>query len=151
MRCHPLGSSALRCRLTTLTLPLVSTSFDLQRQRGLNSCASCSVIVASSVHPILRTTTGLQQKRRLFTITCMVCFSRARKSSNALASCLDVYLVGSGVPRRVIETLAGLGLCHSYFFGNELMNNVAKYAEVRNSQPLPPTPGPITCYSVGQL
>lgn len=70
--------------------------------------------------------------RRLFVVTSMICFSRARKSSNVLASCLDVYLVGSGVPRRVIETLAGLGLCHSYHNANTLMKAVASYAEVRS-------------------
>ena len=76
--------------------------------------------------------------RRMFTITSMVCFSRARHNSNTLSSCLDVYLLGSGVHRRVIETLAGLGLCHSYHHANSLMTKVAEYASVRSSLP-PPT------------
>jgi hypothetical protein len=71
--------------------------------------------------------------RRMFTITSMVCFSRTRKNSNILSSCLDVYLLGSGVHRRVIETLHGLGLCHSYHNANDLMSKVAKHAAVSSS------------------
>ena len=75
---------------------------------------------------------GLDKKgaidRRVFTVTSMVCFSRARKTSNTLASCLDLYLLGSGVQRRVIETLGGLGLCHSYVHANGLMNKLSDHA-----------------------
>jgi hypothetical protein len=74
---------------------------------------------------------------RMFTVTSMVCFSRARHNSNTLSSCLDVYLLGSGVHRRVIETLAGLGLCHSYHHANSLMTKVAEHASVRSNL-LPP-------------
>lgn len=70
-------------------------------------------------------------QRRMFAITSIVCFSRARKASNTLSSCLDIYLMGSGVHRRVIETLQGLGLCHSYHHANTLMSQVAKHASVR--------------------
>lgn len=68
--------------------------------------------------------------RRIYTVTSMVCFSRARQGSNVLASCLDLYLLGSGVHRRVIETLAGLGVCHSYHHANNLMNKLQTHAEV---------------------
>ena len=71
--------------------------------------------------------------RRIFAITSMVCFSRARNSSNVLASCLDLYFLGSGVHRRVIETLAGLGLCHSYRHANALMNSISEHATVCTS------------------
>jgi hypothetical protein len=70
-------------------------------------------------------------QRRMFAITSMVCFSRARQASNTLSTCLDIYLVGSGVHRRVIETLQGLGLCHSYHHANSVMQQVAKHAAVR--------------------
>lgn len=69
--------------------------------------------------------------RRIFTVTSMACFSRAKHSSNVLPSCLDLYLLGSGVHRRVIETLAGLGLCHTYHSANDLMNQMSKHAAVR--------------------
>lgn len=68
--------------------------------------------------------------RRLFTITSLVCHSRARKRSNYLSSLLDAYLIGSGVKRRVVETLSGLGLCHSYMQGNRLMQKIADHEKV---------------------
>jgi hypothetical protein len=72
----------------------------------------------------------LALERRLFTITSMVCFSRARNTSNHLSSSLDLYLLGSGVHRRVIEVLSGLGICHSYHHANSLMNKIADNARV---------------------
>lgn len=74
--------------------------------------------------------------RRMFTITSMVCFSRTRKNSNTLSSCLDNYLLGSGVHRRMIETLHGLGLCHSNHHANGLMSKLAKHAVVSSSSEL---------------
>jgi hypothetical protein len=71
--------------------------------------------------------------RRMFTITSIVCFSRARNASNTFPSCLDVYFVGSGVHQRVIETLHSLGLCHSYHHANSLMSKVAQQVAVYNS------------------
>jgi len=67
---------------------------------------------------------------RMFTVTSIVCFSRAKQTSNILPSCLDLYLLGSGVSRRVIETLAGLGLCHTYHYANGLMDRLSKHAAV---------------------
>ncbi|KAF1936288.1 hypothetical protein EJ02DRAFT_387630, partial [Clathrospora elynae] len=66
--------------------------------------------------------------RRMFSLTSMVCFSHARQSSNILPSCIDAYLTGSGVHRRVVETLQGLGLCHSHHHANLFMDSVAKHA-----------------------
>lgn len=45
---------------------------------------------------------------------------------------LDIYLAGSGVKRRVVETLSGLGICHSYHTANRLLKKVASNAEVRS-------------------
>jgi hypothetical protein len=69
-------------------------------------------------------------EKRMFAITSMVCFSRAQQASNTLSSCLDVYLVGSGVHRRVVETLHGFGICHSYHHANSLMDRIAAHASV---------------------
>jgi hypothetical protein len=63
--------------------------------------------------------------KRLFAITSMICHSRAKQQSNVLSSMLAVYLVGSGVKRRVIEVLSGLGICYSYHQANRLMRKVA--------------------------
>ncbi len=41
--------------------------------------------------------------------------------------------MGSGVKRRVIETLSGLGLCHGYHTGNKLMHALSRQAKVRLS------------------
>ena len=64
--------------------------------------------------------------KRLFTITSTICHSRAKQQSNVLSSMLAVYLVGSGVKRRVIEVLSGLGICYSYHQANRLIRNIAK-------------------------
>ena len=53
-------------------------------------------------------------RRFIFVITSIVCYSRAKKRSNYFFIMLDAYLIGSGVKRRVIETLAGFRLCYSY-------------------------------------
>lgn len=70
--------------------------------------------------------------QRIFAVTSIVCFSRAQQTSNTLSSCLDLYLVGSGVHRRVIETLHGFGICHSYHHANTLIKDVAEHASVRD-------------------
>lgn len=62
---------------------------------------------------------------RLFAITSIVCYSRARKRSNFFPAMLATYLIGSGTKRRVIDTLAGLGFSQSYQQANHLMHGVA--------------------------
>lgn len=71
--------------------------------------------------------------RRLFMITVMVCFSHSHKMANAFPSSLGVYLHSSGVPRRVLETLAGLGICHGYHHINHLLQGISEEAKVRTS------------------
>jgi hypothetical protein len=44
-----------------------------------------------------------------------------------------VYLIGSGVHRRVVEMLHGFGICHSYHHANSLMDKAAAHASVRDS------------------
>lgn len=66
----------------------------------------------------------------IFLITSILCSSQAKKQSNMLYSLLDIYLLGSGVKRRVFSTLAELGLCHSYKAANELMHKIADTAKV---------------------
>jgi hypothetical protein len=68
--------------------------------------------------------------KRLFTITSIVCHSRAKLQSNFLSSLLDIYLLGCGTKRRVVETLSGLGLCHSYKQANRLIGRLAKECKV---------------------
>ncbi|KAN0074986.1 hypothetical protein V8E54_007597 [Elaphomyces granulatus] len=66
--------------------------------------------------------------RRIFMITSMICSSQARNQSNFFATIIDLYLIGSGVKRRVIETLSGLGICHSYCKANRVLHEVADAA-----------------------
>ena len=68
--------------------------------------------------------------RRAYAITSMICFSRAKKRSNFFPSLVDIYLIGSGVKRRVFETLSGFGLCHGYHSANRIMDSIAEEAEV---------------------
>jgi len=77
---------------------------------------------------------------RLYMITSLVCHSRAKLRSNALQSLLSVYLLGSGVKRRVIELLARLGICLGYHQGNRLMKRIAVEGEVRSFRLLSNSP-----------
>lgn len=74
--------------------------------------------------------------RLVFSVTSMVCFTRTTKKSNTLATCMDLYLLGSGVHRRVFETLSGLGVCHGYKTGLNRMGSLTDYAKVRLSTSL---------------
>lgn len=56
----------------------------------------------------------------------ILCFTRAAKTSNYIPSFLGLYLHGSGVKRRVISTVAGLGLCVSY---NTTSRNIEQISE----------------------
>jgi hypothetical protein len=68
--------------------------------------------------------------RRAYAITSMIYSSRAKKRSTFFTSIVDIYLMGSGVKRRVFETLSGFGLCHGYHSANRIMNSIAEEAEV---------------------
>lgn len=70
-------------------------------------------------------------QKRLYMVTSLVCHSHAKQQSNFLPSVLDMYLLGSGVKRRVIESLSGLGICHSYIEANRPIKAVANSAKVR--------------------
>jgi hypothetical protein len=75
----------------------------------------------------------IQQKAYL--ITSVICRARAAKTSNYLAKTLGLYLVSSGVKRRVIEVLSGLGICDSYTQLNKLYDQIADKGEVGRDVP----------------
>jgi hypothetical protein len=66
--------------------------------------------------------------QHIFTITSIVYASQAKKTLNFFQSLLDIYLIGSGVKRRVIETLSGFGICHSYKTANKRLKLIADSA-----------------------
>jgi hypothetical protein len=68
-------------------------------------------------------------KQRVYLITAIICRCRARGTANFLPKTLGIYLHGSGVKRRVIEVLAGLGICDSYQPINQMISNIAEYAK----------------------
>lgn len=68
---------------------------------------------------------------RVFTLTAMICHSQRIQSSNFFINALSMYLGGSGVKRRVIDTLAGLGICQGHTTTLGLINGMAKQASVR--------------------
>ena len=76
--------------------------------------------------------TGVQDAlaKRVYAITSIICASRVKKLSNFFISLVDIYLVGSGVKRRVFETLSGFRLCYSYYSANRIMGSIAEEAEV---------------------
>jgi hypothetical protein len=73
---------------------------------------------------------SVQQKAYL--ITSVICKARATNTSNYLSKTLGLYMISSGVKRRVINVLAGLGICDSYKPLNELYNRIADKGEVSN-------------------
>ena len=66
--------------------------------------------------------------KRIFAITSIACHSRHQKRSNFLQTSLDIYLLGSGTKRRVMDSIAGFGLCHSYFTANAMMQKLQSRA-----------------------
>lgn len=72
-----------------------------------------------------------QTTSRLYLILAVICHSRHPMSSNFLPSLMDTYLHGSGVKRRVVELLSGLGVCHRYTSGNRLLNEIAILAKAK--------------------
>jgi hypothetical protein len=69
-------------------------------------------------------------QQRVYLITAILCRCRAQKTANFLAKTMSVYLHGSGVKRRVIEVLAGLGICDSYKHVNQMISSIAEDAKV---------------------
>jgi hypothetical protein len=69
----------------------------------------------------------VQQKAYL--ITSVICKARATNTSNYLAKTLGLYMISSGVKRRVINVLSGLGICDSYRPLNELYDRIADKGE----------------------
>ncbi len=68
--------------------------------------------------------------KRAYTITSIICFSRAKKQSNFFPSLMDIYFISFGVKKRVFKTLSGFSLCHSYHLANYIMGSIAKEAKV---------------------
>lgn len=67
-------------------------------------------------------------ERLAYVVTALVCHTRARDSSNWFSKVFGVYLHGSGVKRRVIDVISGLGLCGSYNNINEVITQIAQAA-----------------------
>jgi len=63
---------------------------------------------------------------RAVILSSILCFTHAAKTSNYIPSSLGIYLHGNGVKRRVISTMAGLGLCTSY---NTILRNMEQISE----------------------
>jgi len=43
---------------------------------------------------------------------------------------VDIYLISSGIKKRVFKTLAGFRLCYSYYSVNYTIGSVAKEVKV---------------------
>jgi hypothetical protein len=69
-------------------------------------------------------------RQKAYLITSVICRARATISSNYLAKTLGLYMISSGVKRRVIEVLSGLGICDSYTQLNKLYDRIADKGEV---------------------
>jgi hypothetical protein len=71
---------------------------------------------------------------RAVTITAILSLGRAQKSANLFTRVLGIYLHGSGVRRRVISTLQGLGLVESYQKINQAIKEISELSKVRISR-----------------
>ena len=67
-------------------------------------------------------------ERIAYVVTALVCHTRARDTSNWFSKVFGVYLHGSGVKRRVINVISGLGLCDSYNSINTVITQIAQAA-----------------------
>ena len=68
-------------------------------------------------------------QQRAYLITSIICRCRGRDTANYFAKTMSVYLLGSGVKRRVLEVLAGLGVCDGYKYANRLLTEIAQDAK----------------------
>ena len=68
--------------------------------------------------------------RRVYAITSIICFSRAKKRSNFFSLVVDIYLIGSSIKRRVFKILAGFGLYYSYYSINCTIGSIAEEVKV---------------------
>lgn len=69
-------------------------------------------------------------------VTAILSLGRAQKSANLFTRVLGIYLHGSGVRRRVISTLQGLGLVESYQKINQAIKEISELSKVRISMNL---------------
>ena len=72
----------------------------------------------------LKRTGPLQQK--LLTMTAIVCNTRRPRMVSCFQHSMGVYLMSSGVKKRVLEVLHGMGICASYPVSNEAYSKVAE-------------------------
>jgi hypothetical protein len=93
--------------------------------------------------------TPLQLKAYL--ITSVICRARATKNSNYLSKTLGLYMLSSGVKRRVIEVLNGLGIYDSYTQLNKLYDQIADRGEVGKYIPNSDNTLTLTWYVKGEL
>ena len=66
-------------------------------------------------------------QQRTYLITSVICRSCARKTSNFFAKGMGLFLLGSGAKRRVVEVFAGMGICDTYKYSNQLLSEVAAH------------------------
>jgi hypothetical protein len=83
-----------------------------------------------------------EQPGRIVTITAMLGLGRARQSANFLTRALGVYLHSSGVRRRVINTLHGLGIVDCYLTIQQTTKRIAQCVTLEMLDPNPQPDGP---------
>jgi len=65
-------------------------------------------------------------QRKLLGITAIVCNTRRPRKASYFQQSLGVYLSSSGVKKRVLEVLHGMGICASYQVSNAAYSKVAE-------------------------
>jgi hypothetical protein len=65
-------------------------------------------------------------QRKLLAITAIVCNTRRPRKASYFQQSFGVHLLSTGVKKRVLEVLNGMGICASYQVSNEAYSKVAE-------------------------
>jgi hypothetical protein len=65
-------------------------------------------------------------QRKLLAITAIVCNTRRPRKATCFQESFGVHLLSSGVKKRVLEVLSGMGICASYQVSNAAYSKVAE-------------------------
>ncbi|KAF1809464.1 hypothetical protein P152DRAFT_516647 [Eremomyces bilateralis CBS 781.70] len=93
------------------------------------SCLDLVLRNCRSQEPDQRETLSKGTIGQMYTMTAVACRSRKRNTSSVYAKKLGLYMISSGTKRRVVDTVAGLGLTDTYQSINEDISDMALKAK----------------------
>ncbi|KAF2669316.1 hypothetical protein BT63DRAFT_440007 [Microthyrium microscopicum] len=104
-------------------------------KKAIKKMRNTAPIWTAFLHKLMRNRDHKTYKRSdkpgwklMYMITAIILHRRSRETNNYLAATLGVYLLGSGVKRRVMDLLAALGVCTGYKTALRHMKKVSRRA-----------------------